>query len=181
MTNAASKVPTTAIVWIPPESSWEPLQAIRRRYDRHFERWMPHVTLIYPFRPREQFDEIESVVYQACAQIAPFEVDWREARFFEHNPQSFTMWLAPEPEEPFRALQSALQSRFPDCDDVTRYPIGYTPHLSLGQAHDRKEVESRRGTIQAGWAPLRSPVREIALIARDGERPFRVDRIIPLG
>lgn len=179
--NADSKVPTSAIVWIPPESAWEPIQAVRRKFDRHLSRWMPHVTLLYPFRPREVFDAIEPAVYDACATVPPFELDLRELRFFEHSPSSFTLWLVLQPDEPFRALQAALQSKFPDCDDITRYPTGFTPHLSLGQAHSRQEVDRRLEELRSGWSPVRCPVRELTLIARDGEQPFRVDRIIPLG
>jgi 2'-5' RNA ligase len=181
MKDAAQKTPTSAVVWIPPESAWEPIQAIRRRYDRHLSRWMPHMTLVYPFRPRAQFDEVEPALRQACAQVAPFEAELRELRSFEHNPQSYTMWLAPEPEAPFRALQSALQACVPDCDDVAKYASGFTPHLSLGQSHGPQELQGRLDIIREGWAPLRVPVLEVALIHRIGETPFVVDRLIPLG
>jgi len=43
------KTYTTAVVLIPPEDVWEPIQKLRRVYDRHFDRWMPHLTLLYPF------------------------------------------------------------------------------------------------------------------------------------
>lgn len=175
------RVPTSAVVWIPPESLWEPIQTIRRRYDRHLLRWMPHVTLLYPFRPREQFDRIEPLLRTACAQVAPFGARFQEIRSFEHSPHSYTLWLAPEPEKAFRALQSALQSQVPDCDDVGRYPGGFTPHLSLGQSHDPRELESRLADLRRGWAPLEASVGEIALIARLGENPFFVDRVIALG
>jgi len=181
MKDAAQKTPTSAVVWIPPESAWEPIQAIRRLYDRHLPRWMPHVTLLYPFRPREDFDAIEPVLYELCAKIAPFDGELKEIRSFEHSAHSHTMWASPEPEASFRALQSALQAGFPDCDDVTRYPSGFTPHLSVGQSHGGTELETRLRSVRAGWKPQACPVREIALIARIGEGPFRVERVIPLG
>jgi 2'-5' RNA ligase len=181
MKDAAQKTPTSALVWIPPESAWEPIQAIRRVYDRHLPRWMPHVTLLYPFRPREAFDEIEPILYEACAKIVPFDGELKEVRSFEHNAHSHTMWVSPEPEASFRALQSALQARFPDCDDVMRYPSGFTPHLSLGQSHGGTELETRLKRVRADWRPMPCPVREVALLARIGEGPFRVERVIPLG
>lgn len=181
MKDAGQKTPTAAVVWIPPESSWEPIQAIRRRYDRHVNRWMPHVTLLYPFRPREQFGEIEPLLREACAELPPFEADLREIRSFQHGPQSHTMWVAPEPEAAFRELQSALQAKVPDCDDVTRYESGFTPHLSLGQSHGPPELTRRLAEVRGSWAAQRLPVREIALLARIGEAAFFVDRVIPLG
>ena len=41
----------TALVLIPPESCWAPIQAIRKQHDRSFERWMPHINLLYGFVP----------------------------------------------------------------------------------------------------------------------------------
>lgn len=181
MIDPASRTPTSAVVWIPPETIWEPIQAIRARYDRHFKRWMPHLTLLYPFRPRERFDEVEPQLRQACAALTPFEADLSAFRSFEHNPQSFTMWLATEPEASFRALQAAVQAAVPDCDDVSRYPGGYTPHLSVGQSHHPQELQGRLDLIRDDWTPKKVQVREIALITRLGENPFFVDRVIPLG
>lgn len=181
MKDAAPKTPTTAVVWIPPDEAWAPIQAIRRKYDRHLPRWMPHITLLYPFRPREEFDEVEPLLYEACAAIKPFEADLREIRSFEHNSHSHTMWIAPEPEASFRALHAAVQAKFPDCDDVTRYPGGFSPHLSVGQSHGPPELDRRLEEVRGAWTAQKVPVRELALIARIGETPFRVERIIPLG
>ena len=41
---------TTAVVVIPPDDAWPPIQALRQRYDRQFRRWMPHITLLYDGR-----------------------------------------------------------------------------------------------------------------------------------
>ena len=48
-----NKTHTTAVVLIPPEEVWEPIQALRRAHDRNFDRWMPHITLLYPFAERD--------------------------------------------------------------------------------------------------------------------------------
>ena len=39
----------TAAVIITPEDVWGPIQAIRQKHDSKVGRWMPHVTLTYPF------------------------------------------------------------------------------------------------------------------------------------
>jgi hypothetical protein len=41
-----SKVFTSAVVIIPPEELWIPIQKIRKKYDRQINRWMPHITLL---------------------------------------------------------------------------------------------------------------------------------------
>jgi hypothetical protein len=47
-----SKTHKTAVVIIPPEALWAPIQAVRKEHDRQFRRRMPHISLIYPFRPK---------------------------------------------------------------------------------------------------------------------------------
>lgn len=175
------KTPTAAVVWIPPESSWAPIQAIRQRYDRHLQRWMPHVTLLYPFRPREEFDAVAPALREGLAEIPPFECELREVRSFQHSAASYTMWIAPEPLAAFRELQAALQAKVPDCDDVANYPGGYTPHLSVGQSHGPPELNHRLADVRSSWTPASVHVGEIALIYRVGETAFVVDRAIPLG
>lgn len=179
--DAALKTPTAAVVWIPDESSWDPIQAIRRRYDRHITRWMPHVTLIYPFRPREEFDAVEPLLKSALAEIPPFEAELRDVRSFEHNPHSHTMWISPEPSAAFRELQAKLEEQVPDCNDVGNYPGGFTPHLSVGQSHGPPELQRRLADVRSAWKTVRVPVDDVALIYRVGETAFVVDRRIRLG
>ncbi len=171
----------TALVVVPPEEAWEPIQRIRGRFDRHFRRWMPHLTLLYPFCPRAEFDDAEVLVRRACAGITIFEVGLAGFRSFSHGPESHTMWLHPEPAEGFVRLQAAVQQAFPDCDDVSRYDSAFTPHLSVGQARLPRDLEERLKEASAGWSPLRWTVREVVLAAREGEGAFEIDRRVPLG
>ncbi len=176
----AGKTFLAAVVAIPPEGLWEPIQSIRRRFDRHLRRWMPHVTLLYPFRPREDFDAAEREVRAACAGTGAFEATLAEFGSFAHGAESHTMWLRPDPPDPWVRLQAALQARFPDCDDAARYESGFTPHLSVGQARLPRDLEERLGAARAGWKPLAFTVREVAMLAREGEGPFEVVRTVPL-
>ena len=57
---------TTAVVLIPPGEVQPAIQAIRQVHDRHFKRWMPHITLLYPFRPHSEFDQLAERFASAC-------------------------------------------------------------------------------------------------------------------
>lgn len=181
-----TKTLQTAVVLVPPEEAWEPIQAIRREHDHQFRRWMPHVTLLYPFRTREQFDQVEGPLREAAKQIEPFELRLMEFRRFHHGRGHYTLWLAPEPTEGMVRLQSALQSAVPDCDTVSRYRAGFTPHLSVGQVRRAKVLARLEAELQAAWTAqggLSFVAREVSLIWR-GPPPddlFRVDRTINLG
>jgi 2'-5' RNA ligase len=173
---------TTAVVLIPPKDLWEPIQRIRRVHDRQINRWMPHVTLLYPFRPRSGFAEAFGKVEAACARVGPFTCTLAGFRCFEHA-ASYTMWLAPEPAEGPAALQQELVGEFPDCDETSRFEGGFTPHLSVGQVRERTELERLLGDLEAGWEPLEFTVREVAMIwrGRETKDAFRAWRTAALG
>ena len=177
------KTHTTAIVLIPPNELWPSIQAIRKKHDRQVRRWMPHVTLIYPFRPREEFDALAAAFSEVCRSIRPFEVELAQFSSFHHGRESYTLWLRPEPQEPLVGLQQALHGVVPDCDDVTRHRNGFTPHLSVGQVRGKVAMMELLHSLQAGWRRLSFEASEVSLIWR-GEPPddvFCVDRTVELG
>jgi len=175
------KTPAAAVVIIPPAELWPPIQAIRRRWDRHVDRWMPHLTLLYPFWPWPRFDEAERHLRPVCADSSRFAVRLGAFRFFAHGVEAFTLYLAPAPRLPLVDLQAALGRAIPECDDVTRFPTGFTPHLSVGQARGHRVLRERLLQLEREWRPVEFEVAEIALIRREGDGPFVVDRTIPLG
>ncbi len=173
----------TAVVIVPPSPVWAPIQRIRQRHDRHYRRWMPHVTLLYPFRPREEWTaDLLHGLRLACGRVPPFEVELAEFHTFQHR-DSYTLWLAPEPSAHLVDLQGTLWQVTPDCDDTRRHAGGFTPHLSVGQARGQGRASALQAELQATWTPLRFRVSEVQLIWRD-EPPddiFRVERRVPLG
>ena len=67
---ASATTHESAIVLIPPQEVWEPIQAIRRVHDRQVRRWMPHVTLLYPFLPGAALAGALAVAERALAAVA---------------------------------------------------------------------------------------------------------------
>lgn len=156
----------TAVVLIPPPSTWPPIQAIRKRYDRQVRRWMPHINLLYPFRPPEAWPALLKSIAERIRPLLPFTVRLSEIRYFRHRSGRCTLWLAPEPRETLDALQQALLAVVPDCDDVRRFRGGFTPHLSIGQAPDAATCVALQRTLQAQWQPLIFDVTHVSLIWR---------------
>jgi 2'-5' RNA ligase len=178
-----SKTYTTAVVLIPSSEIWGPIQAVRLVHDRHVRRWMPHITLLYPFRPRDEFDCLAQRFSTVCEGIEPFYIEFTQMRFFRHRRESFTLWLAPEPKEALVRLQAILTGEVPDCDEVTRHRDGFTPHLSVGQIRGEEEMFRLKAVLQATWQPITFRAREINLIWR-GKPPddvFRISQTVTLG
>ena len=176
-----AKTHRTAVVAIPPPEVWEPIQAIRRQHDRHVQRWMPHITLLYPFMPREQCGEALPALTEAGRHIAPFQVTLATFQSFTHAFGKATMWLEPEPRHVLVTLQAALQAAFPAYDEQSRFATGFTPHLSVAQATSPAARQHVRNVLQGAWQPVQFTLTAIMLIWREAEGAFEVAHAIPLG
>jgi 2'-5' RNA ligase len=137
----------SALALLPPASITAPIESIRRVHDKHFQRWPPHINLLYPFlaSPSEVSaqgegnespqlkDSIRTRVQQAIKSIKPFEIALSAdpPGTFSHSKKSKTVWLGPSSQS-VQQLQAALQVEFTECNAD---PRPFTPHLSVGQAH----------------------------------------------
>ena len=137
----------TALALLPPAAIAPAIESVRRVHDRHFERWPPHVNLIYPFcvSPAETADpgirlksDMRARIEAVATTFHPFRVSLSAdpPGTFVHSPRSRTVWMALS-SEPLQRLQAALQSEFAECDADQR---PYTPHLTLGQARNDHQV-----------------------------------------
>lgn len=166
-------VVTSACVLLPPGELWPALEAVRAAHDRHHPRWPPHVTLLFGFVPEGRFELAARVAARALREVTPPVVTLAGTGAFEHA-RSRTVWLRPATERPgqLEALQAALAAAFPGC----RAEHAFTPHLTLGQA--------RAGEPTAwadGLAPATFVADRVALLARRGDEPFVVRRVVPVG
>lgn len=143
---------------------------------------MPHITLVYPFRPRCEFDALAERFAQHCSLVSAFEVALATLRWFRHR-SSCTIWLAPEPKETLVRLQTTLGLVVPGCDEVRRHTGGFTPHLSVGQVRGQGALGELLADLQAGWTPIRFQASEISLIWRNDppDDVFRVGQSVKLG
>ena len=166
-----SKTHTTAVVLIPPESAQPPIQAIRRVHDRNFVRWIPHITLLYPFAERRDFADVIPALAKAARQITPLSIQLRRFDAFKHR-KSCTMFLVPEPADEIVRLHTTLLQHLPDYDDTARFAEGFHPHLSVGQFQHRSP-ESEQHRLQTAWQPIRCEIVSLSLIYRSPETDGR--------
>ncbi len=132
--------------------------------------------MIYPFRPRENFDELAEKFYPACQHIQPFQIRFNLINRFQHCGENFILWLAPEPKELVIDIQTALLNMLLDCDDVTRLKNGFTPHLSIGQVKGKTAMLKLKDALQTSWEQVSFMVIEICFIWRN-EPPDNVFRV----
>ena len=162
-----NKTHTTAVVLIPPEAVQSPIQAIRQVHDRNFRRWMPHITLLYPFTERRDFTEITPALAKAAQQMAPFSIELARFDAFKHR-KSCTMFLVPEPAAEIAHLHNVLLQHLPDYDDTARFASGFHPHLSVGQFQHRS-LQTEQQRLQTEWQPIQCEITNLSLIYRSPE------------
>ena len=177
----AAKSYKTAVVAIPPDHLWEPIQGSRKQYDRHYRRWMPHITLLYPFLPVSAFEQATPLMARVCHSLKPFEVRLNRFDLFVHSRRNTTLYLVPEPAGAFKVLQKGLLKFVPNYDDVTRFTGGFRPHLSVGQTHSQKARSLCVGW-QPAWQPLSFTLTHVYLIWRNDppDDIFRVGPVLSL-
>lgn len=177
------KTHSSAVVIIPPKELWSPIQEIRKAHDKQVRRWMPHLTLLYPFAPKASFNKVLPELAQVGWEQKPFELTLSHFRYFRHGRESYTVWLAPEPETAVNALHGALLGALPQFAETGSFKGGFSPHLSVGQVEGTARLKRLVNELQEDWQPLRFTVREVALISRK-EPPndiFQIDQTISLG
>ena len=178
----SAKTHKTAVVVIPPDHLWGPIQRLRKQHDRQYRRWMPHITLLYPFRPVAAFEQVTPHLTRACRTVEPFELKLTRFDLLIHSRRKATLYLIPEPAGALKELQKALLEVVPDCDDVTRFTGGFRPHLSVGQSRSQ-EADALCAKWQATWQPLAFTLSHVYLIWRSDppDDVFRIGVAVSLG
>jgi len=170
-----SKVYISAVVIIPPQEKWKPIQEIRKIYDQNIHRWMPHITLLYPFRPESEYPALKKDFAKRCKSISPFEINLQKFHFFNHGHQRYTLWLSPEPTDILKKLQSKILKIVPDCNDVNKYKKGFNPHLSVGQINGKNKLLRIIRDLQSSWNELKFLLTEIFFIAREKSKTSKFE------
>jgi 2'-5' RNA ligase len=170
-----SKVYNSAVVIIPPEEKWAAIQEIRKKYDRNIHRWMPHITLLYPFRPIAEYESFEKSFLETCRIIDPFEVSLKIFNYFSHGHQNNTLWLDPEPNDLLVNLQAEILKIVPDCDDVNKYKNGFRPHLSVGQIKGKNIIHEIIDNLQKNWKGIKFILDKIYFISRENRKTSRFE------
>jgi len=133
----------------------------RRRLDPAAAWGVPaHVTVLYPFVPPELIDVGLLADLQAVFASAPsFPVNLKAVKWFGTQ----VVWLAPEPDAPFRKLINLVADRWPDFPPYGGEHPDVTPHLTVGDAA-ASELLEEAASLVAAELPIRAFVDEVWLM-----------------
>lgn len=168
---------TSAVVIIPPKTKWAPIQEIRKKYDRHINNWMPHITLLYPFVIEDEYTIVEKEFSKKCSEIKPFEITLNTFHYFSHKRQQYTMWLKPDPINLIKILQAQILKIVPECNDVNKFKNGFSPHLSVGQITGKNKLKNVIKDLQNNWTIVTYQIQKIFFISRKKSKTSRFEII----
>ncbi|MGN6132151.1 MAG: 2'-5' RNA ligase family protein [Nocardioidaceae bacterium] len=119
------------VIAVPVPALEDVVRARTAHYDPSFVSTDPgfvhaHITVLAPWLSHPRQRDLETVAVIA-AKGAPVEVTLAEVAAFDGG----VIYLAPEPDEPFRKLTAALAAAYPQCPPYAGAFPDPVPHLTL--------------------------------------------------
>jgi len=181
--NNTNKAYHTALIVQPPKDLWDQIQSIRSKYDKAYERWMPHINMAFPFAPDSELEVSAEVLRKSLTEFSPFTVKFSTFKYFAHSKTSHTLWLSPETadEGVLQRLQSEIAKALPSYNDLALRENGFVPHLTVGQFKSLKHTEQMAKNFGSSFQPIEFLVTEIYVIRREKTTPFEIVHTIKLG
>ena len=122
--------PSESCLLVPVPEAEPVVGRVRGRLDRAAAWGVPaHVTILYPFvLPEAITSGVIELAAAAVASVPAFECTFAQTGWFGED----VLWLAPEPDRPFRALTTALHAAFPRYPPFGGRYLDVVPHLTIG-------------------------------------------------
>ncbi|HEU0031919.1 MAG TPA: RNA repair domain-containing protein [Kofleriaceae bacterium] len=119
----------TALVLVPPEELWGPIQRVRCEHDRGFGRWAPHLTLFYPFVEPRLLDAARDAIAELASALDPFELVLERVEPIEPGSRIVVLSPTRHTSRFVEQLRDRLADRFPSLAGARRF----RPHLTLAR------------------------------------------------
>jgi 2'-5' RNA ligase len=154
----------SALVVLVPEA--EALaRPFRDKYEPSAAAGVPaHITLLYPFKAPDEIDDIIVGKLRDCfARFQPIQFALGRTHRFPVE----VLYLAPEPDEPFRQLTLAIWKLFPEAPPYRGNWPDIVPHLSLARIADEQRLDAIADAFaeaSRGRLPIRATASEVALM-----------------
>ena len=168
MASVRHVVGTTALVVTVPEA--EPVvHEWRQRHDPSSATGMPaHVTVLYPWLDERTIDD---GVDEALAGVVAAEPAF-DLRLGEIGRFAGTLYLRPDPAEPFRRLTATLAGAWPDHPPYGGAYDDVVPHLTVADGEAEDVLDGVEAALD-GFSPITARITSVDRWTFDGRRWVR--------
>ncbi|MFK4110880.1 2'-5' RNA ligase family protein [Streptomyces sp. NPDC002176] len=142
------------------------VRAWRDRLDPSARAGVPaHVTILFPFLHESRIDDgTHAAIREVIGRHHPFE-----ARFERCGRFPGILYLAPDPDAPFRRLTEAIAKRWQETPPFGGQFDEVVPHLTIAQGQDDAVLKEAEADLRARL-PVTARVSSVELLVHDGTR-----------
>jgi hypothetical protein len=156
--------PEAALVVLVPEAD-ALVGPFRDQHDPSAAVGMPaHITLLYPFKPPSEIDNVTLEDLRCCfKRFAPIRFSVRSIRRFPVE----VLYLAPDPDDPFRQLTLVLWNMYPETPPYGGKWSDIVPHLSVASLKDEQKLDRVASDLvraSQGILPIEATASEVTLV-----------------
>jgi 2'-5' RNA ligase superfamily len=154
--------PTQTALIVPVPAAEPAVGRWRAELDRAASWGVPaHVTVLYPFLPPQDIDEpVLAELKGIIGSVAAFDVVMERVESFD----DVVVWLAPDPDAPFRLLTKAIWQSFPQCPPYAGAHPDPIPHLTIGDGGPVARLHEAADAVRR-HLPLYTRVEGVTLLA----------------
>ncbi|KAH6659604.1 hypothetical protein BKA67DRAFT_509119 [Truncatella angustata] len=161
----------TALCIIPPRHYWESVDKLRMLYDKAYEKWPPHVNLIYPFVKTDSLPKAAQLISIHLQKNQRMQVETQNlsitlnATDYFHHRHDNTVFIHDN--------EIAHTSRLNDFRQSMLEALGhqadkYQMHMTIGQSDDLNAAPHKFLLDKAGLIPpIQWDVDEVCILVRD--------------
>lgn len=169
---------TTALTLVIPSELHSGINKIRSKYDRAYPRWMPHMNFIFPFVPREQFNDVKERLEVAMSHFPKFDVQLNQLNKFNQKKGNVTFHLAPSNQQKLDELFNLIKTTLSEIS--IKHPE-FKAHMTLGQCKSKEfDAVSNEVGLAIDLNNCKFTVDSICIIARSTDGPFDIVHKIAL-
>ncbi|RYP48363.1 hypothetical protein DL768_005732 [Monosporascus sp. mg162] len=160
----------TALCLIPPRHTWSSIDRLRMLYDKAYEKWPPHVNIVYPFVGVDSLSSASEMVvselraWKEASGAPKLRIRLGEADAFSHR-QGGTIFICDK--DPARAAGlSELRNRV--LGALRQSPGSYQMHMTIGQSDDASSASHEFLLEKASLLPaVEWDVEELHILIRE--------------
>ncbi len=136
------------------------VEAIRKKYVSHYEKFTPHITLVYPFEYPNQ-TELKNHIFESLNDFEPFDISLAG---LQKSVKGYYLYLlVANGKENIERLHERLNSGILDAFRNSDMPC-YIAHLSLGIFNSEEERELAMADISQLPISFKTTVSSIQLV-----------------